>query len=171
MSYANRGMAFESMLDFTNELYEKKGTGLINKRPTPIKVTRSSGNKVTSGFFQKTSTVDYDGVANGMAIAFEAKSVESLMRFDLSNMEDHQYEYLEKYHRQGGVAFLLVHFTKLHKTYLMQFETLRSYWMRSKEPKGRKSIPIDDFEIHAYEVPTTTVPVDYLSVVERVYAA
>lgn len=171
MSHANRGMAFEMLIDYTNELYERKGAGLINKRPTPVKVTRSRGSKVIAGFFQKTSTVDYDGVANGMAIAFEAKSVESLTRFDLSNMHDHQYEYLDKYHRQGGVAFLLVHFTKLHKTYLMQFETLRSYWLRSKEPKGKKSIPIDDFEMHAYEVPTTTVPVDYLSVVERVYAA
>lgn len=171
MTYANRRMAFESLQDFTNDLYDRKGRAVINKRPTPVKVTQSIGCKVKAGFFQKTSTVDYDGVANGMAIAFEAKSVESLNRFDFKNMHDHQYEYLDKYHRQGGVAFLLVHFTKLHKTYLMRFETLRSYWLRSKEPKGKKSIPIDDFEMHAYEVPTTTVPVDYLNVVERVYVA
>lgn len=171
MSYANRGMAFESMLDFTNEIYDRNGRAVINKRPTPVKVTRSSGFKVLAGFFEKPSTVDYDGVSKGKAIAFEAKSVKSLTRFDINNMEKHQYEYLEKYHRQNGVAFLLVHFTKLRKTYLLQFETLRSYWLHSKEPNGRKSIPIDDFEMHAYEVPTTTVPVDYLSVVEKVYAA
>ncbi|MCM3294227.1 Holliday junction resolvase RecU [Paenibacillus sp. MER 180] len=171
MSHANRGMAFESLIDYTNEAYDRNGKAVINKRPTPVKVTRSRGSKVMAGFFEKPSTVDYDGVANGRAIAFEAKSVESLTRFDISNMNNHQYEYLEKYHRQQGIAFLLIHFTKLHKTYLMQFETLRSYWLRSKEPKGRKSIPIDDFEMHAYEVPTTTVPVDYLSVVERVYVA
>lgn len=171
MSYANRGMAFESLLDFTNDLYDRNGRAVINKRPTPIKVTRSKGRKVLSGFFEKKSTVDYDGVTNGRAIAFEAKSVKNQTRFDLSNLDEHQFNFLEKYHCSGGIAFLLVHFTNLKTTYLLHFETLRIYWQRSKEPKGRKSIPLNDFEVYAYEVPTTTVPVDYLSVVERVYVA
>lgn len=171
MTYANRGMAFESLLDFTNDLYDRSGRAVINKRPTPVKVTRSKGCRILAGFFEKPSTVDYDGVSMGKAVAFEAKSVKNLTRFDLSNLDDHQYKFLEKYHRSGGISFLLVHFTRLQKTYLLRFETLRSYWQRSKEPKGRKSIPINDFEVYAYEVPTTTVPVDYLSVVEKVYAA
>ncbi len=59
---------------------------LINKRPTPVKVLKSKGGRVLNGFYEAKSTVDYDGVYKGRAIAFEAKSTEKDTRFDLKNI-------------------------------------------------------------------------------------
>ncbi|NDI33621.1 recombinase RecU [Chengkuizengella sediminis] len=88
MTYANRGMGFEQMIDYTNAMYERKGQAVINKRPTPVKILGMSGSRI-SGFLEKPSTVDYDGTYQGLSIVFEAKSTKQLNRFPLSNIEDH----------------------------------------------------------------------------------
>ncbi|OMC71495.1 Holliday junction resolvase RecU [Paenibacillus sp. FSL H7-0326] len=168
MSFANRGMAFENILDYSNQMYDMKGIAIINKRPTPVKVVRKTYGKVTEGYFEKSSTVDYDGVYQGRAIMFEAKSTDQKLRFDLSNLHSHQYDYLKKCHMAGGIAFLLVDFRKQRKMYLMPFLTLRSYVEASKNG-GRKSIRIEDFDIHAYEVTSGRVPVDYLKAVDKIW--
>jgi recombination protein U len=85
MSQGNRGMAFEMLLNLINQMYANQKVALIIKRPTPVKVLKSKGTKVLNGFFEAPSTVDYDGVYKGRAIAFEAKSV-GIDRFDLKNL-------------------------------------------------------------------------------------
>ncbi|AHM65122.1 prfA [Paenibacillus polymyxa SQR-21] len=81
--YGNRGMGFEGLIDFSNERYEHLNLAVINKRPTPVKVTKSKGSKVLAGYFEKASTVDYDGAYRGRAIAFEAKSIQTMPNFPL----------------------------------------------------------------------------------------
>lgn len=168
MSTGNRGMAFENLLDYSNKLYDEKRIAIINKRPTPVKVIRKTYGKVTEGYFEKSSTVDYDGVYQGRAIMFEAKSTDQKLRFDLSNLHSHQYEYLKKSHEASGIAFLLVDFRKQRKIYLMPFQTLRSY-VEASQKGGRKSIRIEDFDVHAYEVWSGRVPVDYLKAVDKIW--
>ncbi len=56
---------------------------VINKRPTPVKVLKSKGGRVLNGFYEVKSTVEYNGVYKGRAIAFEAKSTENATKFDL----------------------------------------------------------------------------------------
>jgi recombination protein U len=168
VSRTNSGMAFEGLLDYTNDVYDRLGIALVNKRPTPVKVTRSSGTRVLAGFFEKKSTVDYDGAYRGRRLDFEAKSVESLDRFNLNRVEDHQYQHLEKCHRHGSIAFILIEFIKQRKTYLLPFETLQSYRGEARRG-GRKSIRIEELDIHAYEVRAAGVPLDYLSVVNQIW--
>lgn len=168
MSYANRGMAFEQLIDYTNQMYERKGIALINKRPTPVKILGHNGHGGINGFVEKPSTVDYDGVYRGRSIAFEAKSTKEMSRFDLKNVQDHQLKYLDKVHRHGGIAFLLVEFIKQQSVYLMSFETLESYWHKAQQG-GRKSIRIEDFDIYAYKVEQGRVPLDYLRVVDQIF--
>lgn len=168
MSYANRGMGFENMIDVTNEMYCNQELAVINKRPTPVKVTKSYNGKVLAGYFERSSTVDYDGVYDGRAIMFEAKSVQQLTRFDLSNLHDHQYDYLNKCHKAGAITSILIDFKKQMKIYLLPFETLRSYVERAKNG-GRKSIPLEDFDIYGYEVESGRVPVDYLAAVNKIW--
>lgn len=86
----NRGMAFEATINLVNQLYKSRKIAIINKRPTPVKVLKSKGTKVLSGYFEEKSTVDYDGVYRGRPIYFEAKSVQTVTRFDLSNLHQHQ---------------------------------------------------------------------------------
>lgn len=164
----NRGAAFENLINYTNESYEHRGVAVINKRSTPVKVTRSKGTKVLAGFFEAKSTVDYDGIYRGRAVFFEAKSTQELDRFDLKNVEDHQYEHLEKCHKFGALCFILVEFRKQRKTYLLPFTALRAYKVEASRG-GRKSMTLDNFEIDAFEVRTGRVPLDYLAAVDRVW--
>lgn len=170
MSYANRGMGFESLIDHTCRMYEQQGRAIINKRPTPVKILGRSANGMIYGFLEKPSTVDYDGTYRGRAIVFEAKSTKELNRFPLSNVEQHQYEYLEKQHNHGAIAFLLIEFVAHKSIYLLPFPTLRSFWKgATKGGKGRGSISLDAIDVHAYPVETGRVPVDFLAVVDRAW--
>lgn len=83
MGLGNRGMHFEKLINLANEMYQIGRVALINKRPTPVKVIKSKGSQVINGFYESKSTVDYDCVYKGRAIAFEAKSTENATRFDL----------------------------------------------------------------------------------------
>ncbi|WP_244213658.1 Holliday junction resolvase RecU [Paenibacillus barcinonensis] len=165
-----RGMGFEEIITFSNERYDTLGLAVVNKRPTPVKVTKSAGNTVLEGFYESPSTVDYDGIIpGGRGIAFEAKSIAG-DRFPLSNLKGHQFEYLLKCHKMGGIAFLLVEFRKQRETFLLPYTALRHYWAAYQQKKG-SSIHISDFEIHAYLVPEKRVPVDYLGVVDKLWKA
>lgn len=168
MSYANRGMAFEQMIDHANRMYERKGIAIINKRPTPVKILGRNSRGMINGYIERASTVDYDGVFRGRSIAFEAKSTRELRRFDLKNIADHQVKYLSKVDKHGGIAFVLVEFARHGSVYLLSYETLDHYWHKAQQG-GRKSIPIDDFDIHAHKIEQGRVPVDYLSVVDQIW--
>lgn len=165
MSQGNRGMAFEMLLNLNNQLYATKKIALINKRPTPVKVLKSKGTKVLNGFYESKSTVDYDGVYRGRAIAFEAKSV-NIDRFDLKNIHPHQIDYLEKVESMGGVAFVLIEFRQSKQVYFVPFSTIQHYVYHAAHG-GRKSIPKEDFDVYAYEVPNDRVPLDYLLLVDK----
>ncbi|MFD1777046.1 Holliday junction resolvase RecU [Paenibacillus rhizophilus] len=167
-NYGNRGMAFEGFLEYSNELYSKRDIAIIKKRPTPIKVIQMRGGRITDAVFEKKSSVDFDGIYRSRRLDFEAKDVEDLVRFDLSRVEDHQYEHLERSHRHGSLTFILVHFGRNRVTYLLPFTALRKY-KRAAAGGGRKSISLDDFEIEGYEVRSGRVPVDYLAVVDKLW--
>ncbi len=53
---------------------------------------------------KKKSTVDYIGLFKGVPIAFDAKETKIETRFDLSNIKEHQYHFLENWEKNGGIA-------------------------------------------------------------------
>ena len=69
-----RGSSFEEIINFTNERYRQSGLALFQKIPTPITPVRmdEETRTITLAYFEKQSTVDYIGVAQGIA-AFEEK--------------------------------------------------------------------------------------------------
>lgn len=168
MGQGSRGLAFENLLNQSNDMYERQKRAIIHKRSTPVKVIKSSGTKVLAGYYEAKSTVDYDGVYKGKAIFFEAKSTHELARFDLKNIHDHQFEHLQKCHENGGLCFVLVEFIKQHRTYLLPFTGLRAY-INEAAAGGRKSITLDSFEVDAYEVYPGRVPLDYLATVDKIW--
>lgn len=168
MSYANRGMGFEAIIDMSNEMYDRKGIAVINKRPTPVKILGRNSKGMVHGFLEKASTVDYDGVYRSKPIYFEAKSTNELRRFDLKNVQEHQAKHLKKVDKHGGVAFILVEFVAHRTVYLLSYETFEHYWSKAQRG-GRKSIPIADFDLYAYPVHEGRVPVDYLKTVDKVW--
>ncbi len=148
-------------------MYQRGGVALINKRPTPVKVIKSKGSQVIKGFYEAKSTVDYDGVYKGRAIAFEAKSTENPGRFDLKNIAQHQLDYLEKAEKMGAICFFLIEFSKDKSVFVVPLSVIQSYVRMSHQPKGKKSIPRADLYLVEQ---TERAPVDYLQYVDEAVA-
>ena len=164
--FGKRGQAFERLLDYTNQIYKNKGIALINKRPTPVKVIKSKGTRVLSGFYEAKSTVDYDGVYNGRAVMFEAKTTKQ-KSLPLNMIADHQAKYLDQAEKQGAISFLIVEMRAIREVFLVTNDMLQKY-IKNAQEGGRKSIPLRDLEVYAFLVESQNgVPLDYLSVVDR----
>ncbi|MBG9786576.1 recombinase RecU [Brevibacillus laterosporus] len=166
-SYANRGMAFEQMLELANKQYERKDIAVINKRPTPVKVLKTEGTNIKKAVYDSKSTVDYYGVYKGRAIYFEAKSTKSHTSFSLANISDHQLEHLAKTELNGALCFFLIEFASKREVYFVPYSFIRMYVLNARLG-GRKSIPYDEFEIYAYLVQKSQrASLDYLVFVDR----
>lgn len=140
MSYANRGKAFEDMINLTNEAYQRKKIAFVEKRPTPIRILHPHKKGLYIACFDKKSSVDYSGICNGRSLYFEAKSVNNRTRFPLENIKDHQTDTLRTVTKQGGIAFFIIEFSIHKEVYLLTFEAAES-WLAEAENGGRKSIP------------------------------
>lgn len=141
-THANRGQSFENLIEHSNNQYRAKKWAIMQKVATPWKILRK-GPQIVSAFPEKKSTVDFVGVANGKAIAFDAKSTQNRTSFPLSNVEEHQMLFLQNFHNHGGKAFFLIQFVKHEKVFLIPFTYMRSYW-NAAQKGGRKSIPYED---------------------------
>lgn len=160
-NYGNRGKAFEDLLDYTNLIYKNKGIALINKRPTPVKILRTRGGRITQATFDTKSTVDYDGIYQGRSIVFEAKSTNG-KSLPLSNITKEQERYLNDAEKHGALSFLIVHMKELNKTYVVTNKLLQNYLKRALND-GRKSISLKDMEEDCVEVKSNNgIPLDYL---------
>ncbi|MGJ9460093.1 Holliday junction resolvase RecU [Oceanobacillus sp. CF4.6] len=165
-----RGMDFENTLNYTNQIYINQNRAIINKRPTPVKVLKSKGTRVLSGFYEEKSTVDYDGLYNGRAVVFEAKTTK-LKRLPLDMISNHQVKYLNDAEKQGAISFLIVEMRVTRDVFFIPNNMLQKYVKEAKNG-GHKSIPIRDLEVYAQPVKTQKgVPLDYLSVVDQLITA
>jgi len=157
-----RGSAFEEMIDMTNQLYAQRGLAIIQKVPTPITPIEvdNKARTITSAYFEKKSTVDFIGVAQGLAICFDAKETRQL-NLPLRNIHPHQIDFMETFRKQKGVSFLLVHFHVKGEIFLLPSEVLAGYHLQAQKA-GRKSIPYSVFD-HEYIVPNKNgFPIHYL---------
>jgi len=162
-----RGSAFEELIDLTNQLYAQKGLAVIQKVPTPITpvAVDNKSRTITSAYFEKKSTIDFIGVAQGIPICFDAKETRQA-NFPLKNIHAHQIEFMEDFRKQKGVSFLLIHFTTLGEIFLLPSEELAKYHANAAAG-GRKSIPYSQFN-PAYTVPNKNgFPVHYLVAVNE----
>ncbi len=139
-----RGSALEGLIDRSNEYYLNAGVARIDKAATPVKVTRiTDDGRIAEGYFEKKSTVDYYGIAQGVYISFDAKQTAE-RSFPLKNIHEHQIKYMRDVNAHGGVVFLIVEFTKNQSYYLLPFEILDDYYVNAMAG-GRKSIPKSEF--------------------------
>ncbi len=169
-THKNRGMTLENELNISNEYYREIDKAYIYKKPTPIKITKvdyPSRDKamIKEGFFTTPSTTDYNGLYNGYYIDFEAKETKSTTAFSLKNIHPHQIEHLKNIDRHHGIAFLIVRFTTLNETYLLQAKTFNNFLKTT----DRKSIPIDFFRNNAYLIKDSYRPrIDYLKIIDKI---
>ena len=164
-SYSNRGMSLESDINLSNEYYKVNDIAYINKKPTPIKLVKVDYHKnmIKEAYFDTPSTTDYNGIYKGKYIDFEAKETTSKTSFPLSNIHNHQMEHIKKVIKFGGIAYLIVRFCMLDKTYLLLGEDLISF----VEQSTRKSIPIDFFDNNCKKIDIKYRPrLDYLKSID-----
>lgn len=164
-SFGRRGEVLENLIDLTNEYYRKNKLARIDKIPTPIVVTEIDENGlVKKGYFEKKSTVDYQGIAQGIHLAFDAKETNQ-KSFPLKNIHEHQVEFMRDIKLQGGLSFLIIHYKIQDKYCLLPFEILDEYYSCAQNG-GRKSIPFEAIESCFY-IDTKTGYLHYLKVINN----
>ena len=168
ISYANRGMALESLLNETNEYYNEKDMALIFKKPTPIGISEavytSHGRIIKNGYFKAQSTLDYNGIYKGHYVEFEAKETQNKTSFPLANFHEHQLGYIRRVIQHGGICFIILKMNQL--IYFFKGEDL----VRFLDENSRKSIPYSYIEEHGILIKEAYQPsIDYLSVIDKEY--
>lgn len=163
MSYGKRGQILEKAIEYSNQSYKNKGVALIDKVPTPWNVhyNKRTG-RVRNAFPDRKGTVDFIGVSCGKSIAFEAKSTNIKTSFPLSNIEQHQVNYLEDHQVQGGISFLIIFFKKHNEYFFLTTDDLLEWWV-AQASGGRKSIPYKWFKLNCQIIRSRNgVMLDYL---------
>ena len=175
LSFSNRGKSLEDDLNETNEFYVAQGVANIYKKPVPIQIVKveypkRSAAVIREAYFRTPSTTDYNGAWNGYYIDFEAKETESKTSFPLKNIHDHQIKHMQAVIVQKGIAFFIVRFSTLNRTFVVPFQLIENAWI-NMENGGRKSIPLTQFEEHAEELQLGIRPrIDYLQIVKKFVA-
>lgn len=170
ISYGNRGMNLENELNETNNYYLLNDIAIIYKKPTPITIASVEYHSrtdavITKAYFKTPSTTDYNGIYKGKYIDFEAKETTSLTSFPIKNIHPHQIEHLKKVTEHGGIAFLIVRFTKLNLTYLLTYDDFNNCII-----EGKKSIPLKLFQKYGYVIKDKYNPrVDYIEIIDNYY--
>ncbi len=141
-----RGSTLEEFVNQTNERYTEMGLALIQKIPTPItpvKIDQESRH-ITLAYFDRISTVDYIGAVQGIPVCFDAKECRQ-DTFPLQNIHEHQMDFMGKFEKQGGIAFLLIYFSTRDELYYMRYEQIMKFWERGNSG-GRRSFRYDELE-------------------------
>lgn len=167
--YGNRGMGLENDLNETNKYYLIHDIAVIHKKPTHITIKKVDYRgkydaKIEEAYFKTPSTTDYNGIYKGKYIDFEAKETKLKTSFPINNIHAHQIIHLKKIIKHGGIGFIIVRFTTLNLTFLLEAKELINFI----ETNDRKSIPLDYFEKKGFLIKDKYCPrVDYLKVVDK----
>ena len=166
----HRGYSLEKDLNDSNEYYLAFDKAVIHKKPTPIQIVKvdypsRNAAKIVEAYFKIPSTTDYNGIYRGKYIDFEAKELNKL-NFPFQNIHPHQIEHLSRVIDHGGIAFIVMSFTKLNEVYLLE----ASYMIEKYYLSKRKSLSYDEIKGNGYLIPSGYRPrLDYLKVVDEVF--
>lgn len=141
-----RGSVLEDLINRSNELYLEQGLALIQKIPTPITPIQfdKQNRHITLAYFEQKSTVDYIGCVQGIPVCFDAKECTS-DTFSLQNLHPHQVQFMTDFETQGGVAFLILYYTKKDKMLYLPYRDMMRFWRRMEEG-GRKSFRYEEID-------------------------
>ena len=156
-----RGGTLEEIINLTNAKYIERKIAIVQKIPTPITpVQIDAQNKtITLAYFEKRSTIDYIGLAQGVSFCFDAKETK-LKNLPINNMHQHQIDFMQQFEEQGGISFILAYFSAYNQYFIMPFKDLKPYWDRAIKG-GKKSISYEDFN-KKYEIKLKGGHLNYL---------
>mgnify|MGYP000040340958 CR=1 FL=1 len=162
-----RGSALEDYINMTNEKYLQNHLGLIQKIPTPITPIRmdKETKQITLAYFEQKSTVDYIGVIQGIPVCFDAKEC-AVDTFSIHNIHKHQIEFMKRFEKQDGIAFIILLFSELNEFYYIPFSDVLKFWNRGVNG-GRKSFTYDEIDKNYQIHPAKGVVVHYLEAIQK----
>lgn len=162
-----RGSTLEDFINRTNECYDEMGLALIQKIPTPITPVQidKEHRHITLAYFDQISTVDYIGAVQGIPVCFDAKECSS-RTFPLQNVHQHQITFMEKFERQGGIAFLVIYYSGENVLYYMRFQEIKKFWERAMSG-GRKSFRFEELNPAYFMELRNGVFVPYLDYIQK----
>lgn len=162
-----RGSTLEELINFSNEKYMMGNLALIQKIPTPItpiKIDHATRH-ITLAYFDQKSTVDYIGVVQGIPVCFDAKEC-ATKTFPLQNIHEHQIEFMKRFEKQDGIAFIILLFSELNEFYYIPFSDVLKFWNRGING-GRKSFTYDEIDKNYQIHPAKGVVVHYLEAIQK----
>ena len=163
---ANQGMALEDMLNRTNEYYTQREIAFISKRPTSVKVLKTSDKyKITEAVFLAPSTLDYVGVYKGRYLDFEAKETVSKKGFPMANISEHQIKAMENIIKHNGITFAIIFLRSFNEIYLIDGQVLIDSYISKQN-----IIPYEQIKMVGTLIKEGYyTPVDYIKVVKEKY--
>lgn len=166
ISYKNRGMKLENLINLTNEYYIENDIALIYKKPTPILVVKVDYKKnlINEGYYKTPSTLDYNGIYKGKYIDFDAKETLNKTSFPLQNLHEHQLLHMRRVIKYGGISFLIIKINGLY--FLLDGNIIIDFIDHNK----RKSIPFEFIKEHGFIIKEGIRPaLDYIKIVDEYY--
>lgn len=161
-----RGEQLEELINIANEKYREAGLALVQKIPTPITPVEIDDNRhITLAYFDRRSTVDYIGAVQSYPVCFDAKEC-AAKTFAMSNVHEHQYDFMRDFEAQGGISFLIIYFTKTDEVYYMRFKELERYYKRAHEG-GSKHVDLDELDPRYFLMSEGALKVHYLDGVKK----
>lgn len=161
ITYDNRGMDLENLINKTNEYYLDKNRALIYKKPTPIGIIEGNYKKITNAYFKAPSTLDYNGLYKGKYIEFEAKETKNKTSFPLQNIHEHQIIHIRKVIEHKGICFIIIMMNGL--CYLLNGNDFIEYI----DTHNRKSIKYQFIVEKAYLLKEDYYGLNYLDIVDE----
>jgi len=167
VSYANRGLALEDLIETANRQYFMQNIAIIHKVPSKWIPIRNKDGKIVTAKIETRSIVDFIGRYYDMPIAFDAKSVLNEEKWYLRNLEDHQYQFLKKWETEKSKAFVLFGFWKTEEFFFVPFRYIhlkRLLWKKG----GPASIKLQELRRDYPVIPLNKgrTVLDYLSVID-----
>ena len=163
VTYDNRGMDLENLINKTNEYYLDINRALIYKKPTPIGIVEGNYKKITNAYFKCPSTLDYNGIYKGKYIEFEAKETKCKTSFPLQNIHEHQIIHIRKVLEHNGICFIIISMNGL--IFLLNGKDFLNYI----DTTQRKSIEYNYIKTTGHLLRETYNGLNYLDIIDNIY--
>ena len=153
MSHANRGKAWEAMLDIYHIRYEKQGRAVVIRTPPPMRILRSAGKGTFVACYEKEGPPDYVLLTKGRPVMAEAKQCKG-DRWPLKNLHAHQASRLDDWERQGGTGVVLLHHGPSRTAWVLPWRSFGPVWRKwytivsanRRAPSGSASLTLGDLQ-------------------------
>jgi recombination protein U len=168
VTHANRGKAWESMLDLYHARYEAQGRAVVIRTPPPMRILRAAKGGQFLAVYASEGPPDYVILAGGTAIMAEAKQCKG-DRWPMKNLHAHQAKRLDEWVAQGGTGVVLLHHGASRTAWVLPWPSLGPVWhrwhaqaaMKRRAASGTASLGVADLN----QIGTTFARDGYLSIV------